>query len=213
MSNRFRIRPLVRCRSWSMRESSCQRGTLVIPHATWSVAPAPFGEGATVLQTEPLDIGPSGVPSRRPGRLALHGTFGLTPFGEDDVWLARCERARAVRRLGDGFDDVGLLARGVQDLSGERFHAAGKPKLGSRTRLELALRPLEILELGELLQKGIGRVTEGLGVAHAVSLAGPPQAAARSRIPSPHPRAGAPRYGRRGARRRACSHSSRCPDR
>lgn len=74
--------------------------------------------------------------------------------------------ARLVGHLGDRLDEVGLLPGDVEDLPGKRFDAPAQAELRARSRLERDLRPLEFLELGELREQRVGRVTEGLGVGH-----------------------------------------------
>ena len=83
------------------------------------------------------------------------------------MWLAGEVTARLVRHLGDRLDDVGLLTRDVEDLPRKRLHAPTQADLRPRARLKSDLRPLEFLELGELGEKRVGCVTEGLGVSHA----------------------------------------------
>jgi len=175
-----------------------------------SVAATSFSEGASVLLPESVDVRSSGLPRRSTARLVFDGPLGRAPFGQDQVRLPGQRRVHPVLYLRDRLDDIRLLTSGVEDFSGERFDAPAQPELGKRARLKLTLRPLEFLELGQLREQGIGCVTDGLGVAHRVSLAGPPRAATQTRIRIRRLSVGAPISGRRGARRRACSRSARC---
>lgn len=75
--------------------------------------------------------------------------------------------ARLVGHLGDRLDDIRLLAGDVEHLPGKRFDAPAQPQLRPRPRFEGTLRPLELLELGQLGEQDIRCVTEGLGVSHA----------------------------------------------
>lgn len=75
--------------------------------------------------------------------------------------------AGLVRHLGDRLDQIGLLSGDVEDLPGEGLHSSAETYLRARSGLERHLRPLELLELGELGEQYVGGVTEGLWVGHA----------------------------------------------
>jgi len=83
------------------------------------------------------------------------------------VWFPCQVAARLVGHLGDRLDEIRLLPRDVEDLLCERLDPPAQADLRPRPRLQGDLRPLELLELGELREQFVSRVTEGLGVSHA----------------------------------------------